>query len=206
MDHVAHRRNRLQLDNQKGLCWIRFVSYCASTLLCACAVGPLVLHETGRTVGRHNNEVEVGAGSSGNAVKWNFGATDNLDVGIQYETLSYGARIKYALINRRESGFSLAAAGGGGKSLSGHYYNGDIVASYLNGQWEPYSGFRYVYAKTDQDEFNDQDTWHIRLQRRRRHLPLWATLPGFPLLVESALAVIVRAFVLVFLVRFLAPG
>lgn len=145
------------MDN-KRLVRIGIALVGTNLLVCSCTVGPLVLHETGRTVGRHHNELELGAGSAGQLAKWNFGLADDLDVGIQYEMLSVGARVKYAFINRPDHGLSLAGAAGAGRSRGGHYYNGDLVASYLNGPWEPYGGLRYTYAKSDPDDLNDKDS------------------------------------------------
>src|SRR4051794_11386575 len=92
-------------------------------LLGGCAVGPLVSHETARTVGKGHNELVAGYGIAGYALKWNLGLDDSLDVGIHWESLSLGARAKYAFINGREHGWSLASALGAGLSIGGkHYY------------------------------------------------------------------------------------
>jgi hypothetical protein len=33
-------------------------------------------------VGRHHNEFEAGGSLAGDVAKWNFGVTDNLDIGV----------------------------------------------------------------------------------------------------------------------------
>ncbi len=114
-----------------------------------CAVGPLVIHETARTVGNSNHEISAAAGQTGYAFKLNYGLTPNLDLGIQLETLSLGARLKYAFLNQQSSGLSLAGAIGAGDSGGGNHYYGDVMASYLAGAFEPYANVRAVYVKAD---------------------------------------------------------
>lgn len=128
----------------------------ATSLLSACAFGPLVTHETARTVGRGNHEVLGGYGNAGYVIKWNAGITDDADLGIQLESLSIGLRGKYAFVNN-ERGFSFAAAAGLGSSIGGSHYYGDLLGSYKNAWWEPYTTFRYVHVKTDPIEVKDKD-------------------------------------------------
>lgn len=68
-----------------------------TTVLSGCAVGPLVSHETARTVGTTNHELMAGYGQAGYVIKWNYGLNENLDVGLHWESLSIGVRAKYAL-------------------------------------------------------------------------------------------------------------
>lgn len=103
----------------------------STSLLSACAFGPLVTHETARTVGKGHHEVLGGYGNSGYVIKWNAGITDDIDIGLQLESLSLGIRGKYAFINN-ERGFSVAAAAGIGSSIGGSHYYGDLLASYKN--------------------------------------------------------------------------
>lgn len=124
-------------------------------LFSGCAVGPLVSHETARTVGSGNSELILGYGQASYVVKFNLGLMESLDLGVQVEELSIGARLKYAFINQRENGFSLAAAVGAGASLGGNHYYGDLLASYLAGSWEPYATFRFVHVVTDELKSND---------------------------------------------------
>lgn len=116
-----------------------------------CAVGPLVNHETARTVGNSNHELIGGYGQAGYVLKWSYGLTENLDLGLHWESFSLGYRLKYAF-QSKQSGGSLAFAAGQGASIGGSHYYGDIIASYLSGSWEPYSALRVVHVKSDGQE------------------------------------------------------
>lgn len=131
-----------------------------SVFLSGCAVGPLVSHETARTVGSSKHEVIGGYGQAGFVIKWNYGLTENLDFGLHWESLSVGVRAKYALINNN-SGWSLASALGTGSSFGGNHYYGDFIGSYLTGSWEPYGTVRAVLVKNDPLEFKDKDTGQV---------------------------------------------
>lgn len=128
------------------------------TYLCACAVGPLVSHETARTVGANKNEFVFGAGQAGAVLKWNTGLTQDLDLGAQFESLSLGLRLKYAFVNNDKQGFSFASALGTGASLGGSHYYVDFIGSYLNDKAEPYTTLRLVRVKNDPLEFKNKDT------------------------------------------------
>lgn len=130
------------------------------TFLTGCAVGPLVGHETARTVGRSNHELIAGYGQAGYVFKWNIGLNENLDLGFQWESLSLGARLKYAFINS-EQGWSLATALGTGFSIGGSHYYGDLIGSYMTGSWDPYGILRLVHVKNDPLEFKDTNTGEI---------------------------------------------
>ena len=110
--------------------------------LFASCISPLASHETARTLGEGNQEVIGGLGVFGHVLKWNMGITEDLDVGVQWETFNLGLRAKYAFINSKQSGFSLATALGGGNVNNGTYYYGDLMTSYLTGDWEPYGTIR----------------------------------------------------------------
>lgn len=138
----------------------KLLLFVAIATLSGCAVGPLVSHETARTVGNSNHELIGGYGSAGYAVKWNYGLTENLDIGLHWETLSVGLRAKYAFINNK-TGWSLAGALGSGGSVGGSHYYGDIIGSYLTGFWEPYGTVRVVQVKNDPLEFRNKDTGQI---------------------------------------------
>ncbi len=125
-----------------------------------CAVGPLVSHETARTVGNSNHEIVGGYGQAGYAFKWNYGVSENLDIGLHWESLSIGARIKYAFINSKDS-WSLAAALGTGSSVGGSHNYLDIITSTMAGSWEPYATARLVKVKTDPLEFRNKDTGQV---------------------------------------------
>ncbi len=124
----------------------------------SCAVGPLVQHETARSVGSGGQEFVAGYGQAGYMLKWNIGVTENFDFGIHWESLSFGVRGKYSLINGRTGGFSMAAAMGAGTSLGGSHQYGDLMFSYLTGAFEPYATARFVQVSTDPLEFRNADT------------------------------------------------
>lgn len=79
-------------------------------------MGPLVSHETARTLGHGNKKLLGGFGSGGFVVKFNYGARDNLDLGVQLENCSLGLRAKYSLLNSSH-GWSYVVAGGLGTSV-----------------------------------------------------------------------------------------
>lgn len=135
--------------------------FLASLFLSGCVVGPLVVHETARTVGEGDSDLIGGYGTGGYVIKWNYGLLNDLDIGLQWESLSLGVRAKYAFINRRESGWSLAAAAGIGTSVGGNHYYGDLIGSYLHKAFEPYGTVRIVHVKTDPLEFKDKDTGNV---------------------------------------------
>ncbi|MEI8025962.1 MAG: hypothetical protein WCI18_06415 [Pseudomonadota bacterium] len=110
---------------------------------------PMASHETARTLGPGNQEIIGGFGVCGHVLKWNVGITQDLDVGVQWETFNLGLRAKYAFINNSQSGFSLATALGGGNVNSGTYYYGDLMGSYLAGDWEPYGTIRASHTTCD---------------------------------------------------------
>lgn len=120
----------------------------------ACAVGPLVSHETARTVGKHNHELVGAYGNMGYAAKWSFGVSEDIDLGLQWEMYSIGLRGKYSFINNQAGGWSAAAALGAGSSTGGSHYYGDLLGSYLVGKWEPYSTLRLVHVVNDGTSVN----------------------------------------------------
>jgi len=138
-------------------------------VLSSCVMGPINTFETGRTSGDGRGELLAGIGSTGFVGKLNYGVSENLDIGVQLETFSLGGKLKYALMNNQEKGFSLAMAGGAGVGggNSSHYY-GDVIASYLSGDLEPYGSFRFVHAiNKSYDEKNDtNDNWIFNIQKR----------------------------------------
>lgn len=129
-------------------------------LLSGCALGPLANHETARSVGNSKHELIVGAGQSGWVGKWNYGLTEDLDLGIHYESLSLGVRAKYSFLNSN-NGWSIAGALGTGTNIGGSHTYGDFMVSHMSGTWEPYATFRYVSVKTDPVEFKDTDTGEL---------------------------------------------
>lgn len=132
-----------------------------SLLASGCAVGPLVSHEPARTVGEGRDELTVGYGLASYVLKWNHGLAEDWDIGVQWEALSMGLRVKHAFVNAQEHGFSFAVAGGLGTSLGGNHYYGDLMLSYLSGKVEPYGSFRYVHVRTDPVEFRNENTGQV---------------------------------------------
>ncbi|CAN5670800.1 hypothetical protein BH10BDE1_BH10BDE1_16350 [soil metagenome] len=126
-----------------------------------CAFGPLVNHETGRTVGSSNHELIAGYGNAGYVVKWNIGLDENTDIGFQLESLSLGLRLKHAFINNSTHGLSFAAAAGVGTSIGGSHYYGDAILSYLSGWFEPYGTMRVVHVNTDPVEARNENTGEV---------------------------------------------
>ena len=135
----------------------------AALHLSACAVGPLVTHETARTVGKNNHELMAGFGSASYVAKWNYGLSENLDLGLHLEPLSFGVRAKYAFINGQESGWSLATALGAGISLGGSAQHADLMTSYFVKEWEPYMNVRLVHVKSDPVKLTNEDTGPFQL-------------------------------------------
>lgn len=125
--------------------------------LSSCAIGPLGLHETGRSIGQSSNEFAAGYGHGGYIFKWTHGLSENLDMGIQLESLSLGARLKYSIINEQKYGFSLAAATGLGLNIGGNHYYGDLIGSYLKNAFEPYSGVRIVHVKNNSNDIKNSN-------------------------------------------------
>lgn len=134
------------------------INLLALLILTGCAVGPLMLHETARTVGKSHSDFAVGAGNAGFFAKWNYGLLENLDLGLQWESMSIGVRAKYALIKNDSNGFSMALALGTGSSVGGSHNYGDLIVSYLTSSFEPYLAYRYVKVKTDPVEFKDKNS------------------------------------------------
>jgi hypothetical protein len=127
----------------------------------------LVSHETARTVGDSNHELIGGLGlQGGNLVlvnfKWNYGLTQNLDLGLYSEVFSIGIRAKYAFISNNKAGWSLATALGSGATSFGstHRYV-DIVGSYLAKSWEPYGTLRIVRVVIAPFDLRNKETGSI---------------------------------------------
>lgn len=122
-----------------------------------CALGPLTSHETARSVGRFNSEISGSYGTAIYGLKWNFGITENWDIGAQYETLSFGYRTKYSFVNS-PTGWSFAGALGTGASIGGSHNYIDALASYMGTNWEPYFTLRVVNVTTDPVDVQNNET------------------------------------------------
>ena len=127
----------------------------------SCAIGPLVSHETARTVGDSNHEIVAGGGQAGYVFKWNYGLSKNFDIGLHWESLSVGIRAKYAFLNQQSGGMSMALALGTGSSIGGSHNYGDVMLSYLTGAWEPYATARFVQVKNDPLKFQNENTGQV---------------------------------------------
>lgn len=118
-----------------------------------CAVAPLSNHVTARTNGKGDSLLSagstIGVGDSGwlPSLKYSIGLSEDFDIGFQYEVIEYGAWGKYALINNKGEGFSLAALGGAGLSFEGYYLYAGPVVSYKLDWFEPYFISRFNYVK-----------------------------------------------------------
>lgn len=105
-------------------------------------LAPLAIQETGRTLGEGYSEIVGGIGSPGHVLKFNYGVTENLDLGIQWESINLGLRAKYAFLNNPVAGWSVAGALAAGSVSLGNYYMADVIGSHLSGDWEPYAALR----------------------------------------------------------------
>lgn len=135
--------------------FILSVSMFILMLSSGCAFGPVIAQETARTLGANHHELSAGYGQSGGALKWSYGLSENLDLGLQIESLSQGGRLKYAFINNQDHGWSLGSAVGAGVSWGGDHQYVDFLASYLANSWEPYSMLRIVQVHMDSSNWKD---------------------------------------------------
>lgn len=130
-------------------------------ILNSCAIGPLVQHETARTVGKSSHELIAGYGTAGHALKWNYGLGKNFDLGIHWESLSIGLRAKYAFMQSQDKGLAIASVLGTGSSLGGDHYYAELIFSYLTNKFEPYFSTRIVQVTNDPIEFRDKNTGEL---------------------------------------------
>ncbi len=128
------------------------------SFLSSCAVGPLVNHETARTVGKDRHEVSGGYSNAGYVFKWNYGLFEKFDIGVHAEQYNLGLRAKYSFVKNDDNGFSMALALGAGDSFGGNHYYGDLLGSFLTGRWEPYTTVRVVKVRTEEMNFSDEQT------------------------------------------------
>ncbi len=123
-----------------------------SLILASCAIGPLAYNETARTIGKGSHEISAGVDPLGYVVKYNYGITEKIDIGLQVETFSLGLKLKYAPVKNDIKGWSLGGALLAGSSIGGSYQGLDLSASYLYKKIEPYLNFRIINAEYN---FND---------------------------------------------------
>lgn len=130
----------------------------ASLILFTGCVGPLLNHGTGRSLGSGNHNAKVIAALEGYyGFQYDYGFSDNFDLGVQYEVLSIGLNSKYSFINQ-SSGFSFAGTLGIGSTFGGVYSALGFNGSYKAGSWEPFASLRYTSVEVDQQEIINKDT------------------------------------------------
>ncbi len=123
------------------------------TVFTGCAVAPLSNHTTARTLGKGNSSLDAGSTIGAGrqpwipTLKYSLGLNDNLDFGASYEVISIGLWGKYAFINRKDTGFSLAALGGAGFSNTGEYLYLGPIFSYKTKHFEPFFISRFNYVR-----------------------------------------------------------
>lgn len=116
---------------------------------------------TGRSLGKGNIGFDGGAivyGSVVPSLKFAFGATQKLDVGLQLDSLSAGIFGKYSFINGIERGFSLAGFAAAGACIGGYYFYTGPVISVKSGMFEPYLAARINLVHFGQ-AFDYDDEW-----------------------------------------------
>lgn len=125
----------------------------------SCALGPLISHETARTLGTGNHEFTGSLGTYGLGFRWGYGISENFDLSANVESTSFSARGKYAFLNNHQGGWSLALAGGGGYSslFPADFFHVDLMASYLRDSFEPYLNLRVVRVHLRELEFESED-------------------------------------------------
>jgi len=129
-----------------------------------CAIGPILNHDVGRSVGDGNHDIQLMSTAEGLwGFKYEYGLTKNLDLGIQWEALSAGLRLKYSILNNPTAGFSFGAAIGAGSSFGGSYYHATLTGSYKTPIFEPFASVRYTKVESDEQELRDADTGDLFL-------------------------------------------
>ena len=126
--------------------------------LSACAVGPFIGHDLGRTQG----EKQVTAGLFFSdyglyALKLDGGVSENFDLGLHIEPFSFGGRAKYSVLNNQDSGLSIAGAVGIGASFGGDYSTYALATSYKKDWLEPFFTLRHTLVDNDFEELRDSD-------------------------------------------------
>lgn len=125
--------------------------------------GPLVSHDTARTVGNGKTSfkaIATNISSEYYGFKLDHGFGDNLDLGYSLETGSNGISAKYAFVNNAR-GSSFGAKVGYGSTFGGHYTLGSLLASYKGSNWEPYLNFQYVKVTIDEQDVKDSRTGDV---------------------------------------------
>jgi len=122
--------------------------------------GPLMSHESARTVGNQKTGFRVIASNAGYGFKLDHGFGENLDLGYSLETYSTGISAKYAFVNK-DRGSSFASKIGYGSTFGGHYYMGSLLGSYRGSNWEPFANIQYTKVTIDQQDVKDANTGDV---------------------------------------------
>lgn len=139
-----------------------FFAVVVAVVVSGCAIGPLLSHDVGRSMGDGNHDIKL-MGSTGElwGFKYDYGLTDNFDIGFQWEALSAGIKLKYAWLNNQKSGMSIGTSLGTGTSFGGSYYNGALLLSYRSKYFEPFASVRYTKVESDETDLKDADTGEL---------------------------------------------
>lgn len=139
-------------------------------VLPGCAVAPLSNHITARTNGTGESLLSagstIGVGETGwvPSLKYSIGLSEDFDLGFQYEVVEYGIWGKYAFINNKGEGFSLAALAGTGLSFEGFYgYIGPIVSWKID-WFEPYLLTRFNYVRYPESKIDLASIGELRVE------------------------------------------
>ena len=128
----------------------------------SCAIGPILNHDVARSNGDGNHDIKIMSSVDGLwGFHYDYGLTDDLDIGVQWEALSAGLKLKYALVNNQKSGLSVALGAGTGTSFGGSYYNGALFVSYKSKTFEPFASVRYTSVENDSTDLKDADTGEL---------------------------------------------
>ncbi|MCB0415008.1 MAG: hypothetical protein KDD50_11785 [Bdellovibrionales bacterium] len=130
-------------------------------LFSGCALGPILSHDNGRSLGDSNGSIGLNVTNQGYyALKASYGFDENLDIGVELEALALGLRGKYSFINQ-ENGYSTAVVGGLGTTLGGSYYYVQSANSYRTGKWEPFGSLRITKVSYSASDITDANTGDI---------------------------------------------
>ena len=160
----GHTENRFQVR----LMLLKLPLLALSSLLFAGCIGPMLSHDTGRTLGKGGNQIQVASTPDAyRSISYTHGVTENLDLGIKAESLNNGFTGKYAFVNHKTGG-ALAAVFGLGTTFGGTYYMGGLATSYKFNHFEPFAGIRTTQVNVDEAKIKDADTGDV-----------FATVPSF---------------------------
>lgn len=135
---------------------IRASFVCLLLLSSGCAIAPFSTLQTGRSSGAGDMTLDVGAAMNFviPAAKFQYGITENLDLGVQYESFNVGALLKYAFVNN-PSGWSFAAIGSYGSISNGEYYYFGPILSYKSNIFEPFLSVRLNGVRYDGSTYDN---------------------------------------------------